>query len=95
MKYAMKLNHSKNLHVPLPLVLYNQLRKQSTLSKVPATQIARLAIQSWLEEQRKLSLKNELLEYASIVGGSCFDLDESLEKAAALHLLNHSENPQK
>lgn len=78
----MTTNFSRNLHVPLSLKLYTQLKQQSLLSNTPSTQIARQAIETWLKYQKKQTLYKELVSYAAEQAGTDLDLDKTLEHAA-------------
>lgn len=43
----------RNFHVPLPEALYDRLRKEAEQSEEPATEIAKYAIEEYLEKRRK------------------------------------------
>ena len=38
----------RNFHVPLPEALYQRLQKEAEERSIPATQLARKAIEAWL-----------------------------------------------
>lgn len=71
----------KNLHVPLPEPLYVRLRREAERSRRPATDLAREAIDLWLQEQRNASIHEAVLAYAQGVAGTIDDLDPQLESA--------------
>jgi hypothetical protein len=72
----------KNLHVPLPESLYQRLRLEAERSELPATDLAREAIDHWLAERQRMVVREAIQEYASKVAGTPEDLDEDLEAAA-------------
>ena len=81
----------KNFHLPLPEETYLQLRAASDRAKVPATSLAREAIDSWLKAQAKVERKKRMAAYAEEFGGTEFDLDPELEAAGAECIHNHNE----
>ena len=89
---AIRLWHNgvemKNFHLPLPEETYEQLRVEADRARVPATSLAREAIDWWLREQRRKAQAREISAYARKMGGSTHDLDPDLESAAVEHLLN-------
>ncbi|MBL8230502.1 MAG: hypothetical protein JNL98_18570 [Bryobacterales bacterium] len=76
----------KNFHLPLPDETYEHLRSAAERSKVPATVIAREAIDFWLRQQRKKARHDAIAAYASETAGTTLDLDTNLE-AAGIDLL--------
>ena len=76
----------KNFHVPLPEETYSQLRAAAERAEIPATTLAREAIDSWLRayarEQRHLAIA----EFAAKNAGTDLDLDPALEAAGIEHL---------
>jgi len=77
----------KNFHVPLPDETYERLRTAAQRSKVPATSLAREAIDSWLRDQLRKTRSEAIAAYAAEMAGSSFDLDPKLEAAGVEHLL--------
>ena len=78
----------KNFHVPLPDRTYDGLKAQAEQTHVPATTLAREAIEYWLNEQRRKARHDAIAAYAAEMAGSDFDLDSALEAAGIEHLLN-------
>ena len=78
---------TRNLHVPLPDPMYRRLRIEAQRTRRPATDIAREAIDRWLEEQQRLFVHESVAEYALSAAGSAEDWDESLEAAGIESLL--------
>jgi hypothetical protein len=76
----------KNFHLPLPEVVYAALREQAAALARPATVIAREAIEDWLRERRRASVREAIAEYAARHAGTRADLDPDLE-AASLRVL--------
>ena len=79
-------NRTRNLHVLLPEPLYRRLRAEAERSQRPATDLAREAIDSWLVEQQRLLVHEQIRQYAMDAAGSEADLDSDLESAATEHL---------
>jgi len=80
----------KNFHVPLPADLYSKLRALAQQHRRPATELAREAIEAWLEQHRRESLHRAITEYAEQSAGTEADLDPGLEAAAVEHLLQEN-----
>ena len=76
----------KNFHLPLPEQTYAQLRAEAEKTQVPATAVAREAIEQWLREQSRKSRHERIASYAAGVAGTRLDLDPALE-AAGIELL--------
>ncbi|HEV8266921.1 MAG TPA: hypothetical protein VGR00_01760 [Thermoanaerobaculia bacterium] len=76
----------KNFHLPLPYETYERLKEEAAKESRSATVVAREAIEGWLDERRRLTVREEIAEYAAQEAGSRFDLDPFLEKAAVEHL---------
>jgi hypothetical protein len=73
----------KNFHLPLQDQIYDQLKAEAQRSRVPATSMARHAIQSWLAARKKAARKEAIASYAAEMAGTDFDLDPQLEAASA------------
>lgn len=83
---GMASNKLQNFHLPLPSELYARLREEAETAGIPATALAREALEDWLRERRRQSLRAELKAYANAVAGTAADLDEVLERAGAEYL---------
>ena len=77
----------KNFHVPLPDETYNHLRIAAERSKVPATALAREAIDLWLRQQLRKARHDAISAYAKEMAGTTSDLDPDLEAAGIEHLV--------
>jgi predicted DNA-binding protein len=77
----------KNFHLPLPEELYDELRREAEREQVPATTLAREALEHWLREKRRQDLRRAIEGYAVEVAGTGEDFDEALEAASVEHLL--------
>lgn len=77
----------KNFHLPLPEQTYSLLRAEAERAQVPATTLAREAIDLWLREQRRKARHEEIAAYAADVAGSPSDLDPEFERAGVEYLL--------
>jgi predicted transcriptional regulator len=76
----------KNFHVPLPEETYDHLRIAAARSKVPATALAREAIDFWLRQQMRKARHDEIAAFAADAAGTSLDLDDDLEAAGIEHL---------
>lgn len=88
MKTATTISH--NFHMPLSELVYQRLKSVAKKQHKPATQLAKQALEYWLDEQEKLTLHEEIASYAASMAGTIDDLDESLE-TASLENLDESE----
>ena len=82
----MKAATIHNFHIPLPEQLYTRLREVAKRQHRPATQMAKQAVEYWLEEQEKLVLHEEISNYAVNASESFEDLDYQLETVSMEHL---------
>jgi hypothetical protein len=92
MTRSMSLHHSimddmKNLHLPLPDQVYEDLKSEAERSRMPATSMARHAIQAWLAARKKSARRQAIAAYAVEMAGTEFDLDRALERAKVDFLL--------
>jgi hypothetical protein len=72
----------RNFHLPLPEPLYQRLRDAAERTNLPATAVARYAIESWLRQHRRAMVREAIAAYATNVAGTRDDLDQALESAA-------------
>ncbi len=77
----------KNFHLPLPDQVYDALKTEAQRSQMPATSMARQAIQSWLAARRKAARKQAIVDYAAENAGTDLDLDRTLEAETVEFLL--------
>jgi len=77
----------KSLHLPLPDQVYNELKTEAQRSQIPATSMARHAIQAWLAARKKAARKQDIAAYATENAGTELDLDRGLEIATIEFLL--------
>jgi len=80
----------RNFHLPLPDQIYDDLKSEAGRSRMPATSMARHAIQAWLAARKKIARKVAIAAYAAEMAGTEFDLDRALERAT-LELLVETE----
>jgi hypothetical protein len=78
----------KNFHLPLPEQTYMGLKAEAERTGVPATTLAREAVDSWLRQQSRKARHHAIAAYAAETAGTHLDLDTDLESAAVEHLLN-------
>ena len=82
----MSTKYMKNIHVPLTQELYRKLRDEAKKEERPATEIARNAIQKWLEERERIALHESISDYAIKNAGTVYDYDEELSNASIEHI---------
>ena len=80
----------KNFHLPLPEQTYMGLRAEAERTGVPATTLAREAVDWWLRQQVRKTRHEAIAAYAKEMAGTRHDLDADLESAAVDHILNMS-----
>jgi hypothetical protein len=81
----------KNFHLPLPEDTYARLRAEAERTQVPATALAREAIDLWLRQQLRKARYDAIAAYAKEMAGTSSDLDAELEAAGIEHLLDTTE----
>ena len=77
----------KNFHLPLPDPTYTLLRAEADRTQVPATTLAREAIDAWLKSQARKARHDAIAAYAAEMAGTELDLDHDLESAGIEHLV--------
>jgi len=77
----------QNFHLPLSDSIYRRLRQEAERSGVPATSLAREALEAWLDKLHRQALHAEIAQYARRHAGTGADLDEQLE-ATGVEFLN-------
>ena len=82
----------KNFHLPLPEQTYMGLRSEAERTGVPATTLAREAVDCWLRQQARKARHDAITAYATEMAGTRLDLDADLESAAIEHILNTSKS---
>jgi len=71
----------KNFHLPLPEQTYIRLRAEAERTQVPATTLAREAVDGWLRQQSRKARQDAIMAYAAEMAGTHLDLDTDLESA--------------
>ena len=84
----------KNFHLPLPKETYTQLREEAERAQVPATSLAREAIDLWLRHRKRKARHDAIAAYAAEMAGTTFDLDREIEAAGIEHLLKSVRKPR-
>jgi hypothetical protein len=84
----------KNFHLPLPERTYTQLRAEAERTQVPATSLAREAIDLWLRQQVRKARHDAIAAYAAGMAGTNLDLDPDLESVGVEHLLKSGKEPK-
>jgi hypothetical protein len=83
----MRSEAMKNFHLPLPAQTYTRLRTEAERAGVPATALARQAVDLWLRRQMRRARHNAIAAYAAEMAGTDLDLDTELELAGIEHLV--------
>ena len=83
---AIKENQVRNFHLPLPDQTYASLRAEAERTGLPATTLAREAVDWWLRQQARKARRDAIKAYAAEVAGTNLDLDADLESAGIEHL---------
>lgn len=79
----------KNFHLPLPEQTYTQLRAAADRAQVPATTLAREAIDAWLRYEARKARHTAIAVYAAEMAGTDLDIDRDLESAGIQHLVKN------
>ncbi len=82
-----RVKDMKNFHLPLPERTYAQLRAEAVRTQVPATTLAREAIDLWLRNQFRAARHEAIAGYAEEMAGTNLDLDPDLESAGIEYLV--------
>ena len=77
----------KNFHLPLPEQTYIRLRAEAERTQIPATTLAREAVDGWLRQQSRKARLDAIAAYATEMAGTQLDLDADLESAGIEHLV--------
>jgi len=77
----------KNFHLPLSDQTYTGLRAEAERTGLPATTLAREAVDSWLRQQARKARLDAIKAYATEMAGTNLDLDSDLESAGIEHLV--------
>jgi hypothetical protein len=77
----------KNFHLPLPEHTYAHLKAEAERAQVPATTLAREAINWWLRQQLRNARHDAIAAYAAEIADTRLDLDPDLESAGIEHLV--------
>ena len=83
----MSMTTFKKLNLPLPEEMHKALFAESKHAGIPATRLARSAIQHWLDQRRQEKLQEEIHQFAMENAGGHLDLDQYLEAAATDELI--------
>ena len=78
----------RNFHLPLPEQTYARLRAEAERTQVPATTLAREAVDWWLRQQSRKARHDAITAYATAMAGTHLDLDADLESAGIERLVN-------
>ena len=76
----------KKLSLPLPEDMHSELFDESRRTGVPATKLARAAIEDWLRRRKRERRREEIRRFATRHAGGEYDLNPVFESAAAEEL---------
>jgi len=65
-----------------------ELRAEAERTGVPATTLAREAVDAWLRQQKRKARHDAIAGFAAETAGTHLDLDTDLESVGIQHLLN-------
>ena len=94
MAYWRQEHDVRNFHLPLPEQTYSRLRAEAERTQVPATALARDAIDLWLRHQLRKARRDQIAAYAMEMAGTDLDLDPVLESAGIEHLVKTGKKQQ-
>jgi hypothetical protein len=77
----------RNFHLPLPDRTYSYLRAEAERAQVPATALAREAIDSWLRQRLRKARHDRIAAYAAEMAGTVLDLDPDIEATGIEYLV--------
>ena len=84
----------RNFHLPLQDETYARLRAAAERTQVPATSLAREAIELWLRQNMRRLRHEAIAAYAAQMAGTDLDLDPDLESAGIDHLAKTGMEPK-
>jgi hypothetical protein len=84
----------RNFYLPLPEETYIRLKVEAERTGVPATTLAREAVDWWLRQQSRKTRQDAIAAYAAEMAGTHLDLDPTLESAAIEHLVKTGKAPK-
>lgn len=89
----MPSTQTKKLNLPLSEETHRALFEEARRTGVPATRLARTAIEGWLRERERERRRDEIRRFAFEHSGTEYDLDPAMESVAAEELRNFDEGP--
>ena len=81
----------KKLSLPLPEEMHAALFDEARRTGVPATRLARSAIEDWLQKRKRERRREEIRRFALEHADTAYDLDPVLESVAAEELRDFDE----
>jgi len=83
---------TKKLNLPLSEETHRALFDESRRTGVPATRLAREALEDWLRQRERERRREEVRRFAMQHAGGDYDLDPALESIAAEELQGFDED---
>jgi len=83
---------TKKLNLPLSEETHRALFDESRRTGVPATRLAREALEDWLRQRERERRNEQVRQFALEHAGSEYDLDPALESIAAEELQGFDED---
>ena len=84
----------KSLRIPLSDEAYAQLKAEAAKADLPASILAREAVDSWLKIQARKIRQEAIAAYAAEYAGTEFDLDPALEAAGVQFMLDEPQRSE-
>ncbi len=75
-------SNKQNFHVPLSPEIYERLKIEAQYSQRPATELARVAIETHLQKLEAQRVHDEIRAYAQAMGGSEEDIHPDWQTAS-------------
>ena len=88
----MSTSPPKKFNLPLPEKTHAALFDESRRTGVPATRLAREALEDWLRQRERERRREEVRRFAMQHAGGDYDLDPALESIAADELRGFDED---
>jgi len=88
----MPSTQTKKLNLPLSNETHRALFEEARRTGVPATRLAREALEDWLRQRERKRRREEVRRFAVENAGGEYDLDPALESIAAEELQGFDED---
>ena len=89
------MSRLQSFRLLLPAELFRRLRDEAKAAGLPATVVARHAIEAGLRQGRRAAVHEAIHKYAEAMAGTGDDLDPALEAASLAHLAAEERRAQR